>query len=199
MRVKLYIEGGGDRASEQGECREGFRVLLRGTGIENRMPRTKACGSREAAFRDFDIAVKKTADGEYPVLLVDSEGPVSQPAWEHLRARDGWVRPNGVDHDQAQLMVQCMESWCVGDRAALQAFFGQCLVANALPPLNDLEERAKDDVQTALVNATHPCGRDRAYAKGSRSFDLLGSLDPAELKKHLPHFVRFCDTLDQKL
>lgn len=104
-----------------------------------------------------------------------------------------------MDDDQAQLMVQCMETWCVGDRTTLRAFFGQCLVANALPPLDDLEERARDDVQDRLANATRQCGRDRAYAKGSRSFKLVGSLDPAELRKHLPHFGRLCDVLDQKL
>jgi hypothetical protein len=163
------------------------------------MPETHACGSRNRALDDFNSALRIAAAEEYPMLLVDSEGPVTLPAWQHLSARDGWVRPNGVDHDQAQLMVQCMETWCVGDRTALRAFFGQCLRLNALPPLSGLEGREKNDVQDRLVNATRPCGPARAYAKGSRSFKLVGSLDPAELRKHLPHFGRLCDVLEQKL
>ena len=198
MKVSLYIEGGGESRSLQIECRAGFRKLFECAGFMGRMPKTHACGSRNRAFDDFNSALRIAEADEYPVLLVDSEGPVTLPAWQHL-ARDGWVRPNGVDDDQAQLMVQCMETWCVADRAALRAFFGQCLVPNALPPLNGLEERAKDDVQARLANATRPCGRDRAYAKGNRSFKLLGSLDPAELRNHLPYFVLLCDALQQRL
>lgn len=199
MRVKLYVECGGDSSIQHKQCREGFRRLLERAGFEKRMPRIMASGSRDEAFDDFLAAVSRGKAQEYPVLLVDSEGPVSLPAWEHLRARDGWTRPNGVDDHQAQLMVQCVETWFVADRGALRAFFGQCLSVSALPPLNGLEGRAKDDVQARLASATRSCGRDRAYAKGNRSCKLLGSLDPGELRRRLPHFVLLCQALEQKL
>ncbi|MBI2318589.1 MAG: DUF4276 family protein [Betaproteobacteria bacterium] len=120
-------------------------------------------------------------------------------AWEHLANRDRWVRPQDAEDDRAQLMVQCMETWCVADHQALRTFFGQGLNERALPPLVDLEARPKDDVQAALDNATRDCERDRAYRKGRRSFELLAALDPAELEKHLPHFVRLCDCLRGRL
>ena len=44
------------------------------------MPAIKACGSRHAAYGDFKTALRTAAADEYPVLLVDSEAPVSQPA-----------------------------------------------------------------------------------------------------------------------
>ncbi len=199
VKVKLYIEGGGDRSSLHIKCREGFRKLLEREGL-NRMPSTKACGSRNAAYDDFKTALKNTATtGEYPVLLVDSEAPVSQSAWQHLRSRDGWQRPTSADDDQAQLMVQCMESWCVADRSTLRKFFGACLRDGALPALNNLEAQTKESIQDALVNATRDCGRDRGYEKGKRSFELLGQLDPVELKRHLPHFVHLCEMLNARL
>jgi len=199
VKVKLYIEGGGDRSSLHIRCREGFRKLLERAGFVGRMPSTKACGSRNAAFDDFKTALRTATTGEYSVLLVDSEAPVSQSPWQHLRSRDGWERPAHTDEDQAQLMVQCMESWCVADREALRRFFGDGFRESALPALDGLEARAKDAVQVALANATHDCGPRRGYEKGKRSFELLGQLDPAELRRHLPHFVRLCDVLDARL
>jgi hypothetical protein len=199
VNVKLYIEGGGDRSSLHIKCREGFRKLLERAGFQGRMSATKACGSRNAAYDDFKTALRTAAADEYPVLLVDSEAPVSQPAWPHLQSRDGWRRPAGTQDDQAQLMVQCMETWCVADRNALRGFFGNDLQESALPALNDLEARTKESVQDALVNATRDCGHDRAYEKGKRSFELLGRLAPAELRQHLPHFVRLCEMLDARL
>lgn len=199
MRVKLYIEGGGDRSSLHIKCREGFRKLLERAGFVGRMPSIKACGGRNAAYDDFKTAVRTPTEDEYPVLLVDSEAPVHQPAWQHMRSRDGWERPDRADDDQAQLMVQCMESWCVADRAALRRFFGDGLRENTLPPLDNLEARDKQAVQEALVNATRDCGRQRGYEKGRRSFELLAELDPAELRRHLPHFVRLCEMLVSRL
>jgi hypothetical protein len=163
------------------------------------MPATKACGSRNAAYDDFKTALRTAAENGYPVLLVDSEAPVNQPAWQHLQSRDGWERPAGAEDDQAQLMVQCMETWCIADRKALREFFGHCLHEGALPVLENLEARTRESVQDALVNATRDCGRDRGYVKGKRSFELLGRLDPAQLKTRLPHFVRLCEMLAAKL
>jgi hypothetical protein len=199
VKVALYIEGGGSSRSLHIECRKAFRELLERAGFGSRMPGTRACGSRNEAFADFRTALSIAGSDEYPILLVDSEGPVSQPAWSHLKSRDGWDRPAGADDDQAQLMVQCMETWCVADRMALRSFFHQCLTENSLPPLDGIENRAKPDVQDALSHATHQCGRNRRYQKGSRSFDLVAQLDPIELKKYLPHFARLCDVLDRKL
>lgn len=199
MKVKLYIEGGGDRSSLHIKCREGFRKLLERAGFVGHMPSIKACGGRNAAYDDFKTAMRTATEDEYAVLLVDSETPVHQSAWQHLRSRDGWERPARADDDQAQLMVQCMESWCAADRAALRRFFGNGFREGVLPPPDHLEARDKQAVQEALVNATHDCGRQRGYEKGKRSFELLAELDPAELKKHLPHFVRLCKMLESRL
>ena len=199
MTVKLFVEGGGDAKSLHIDCRRGFSQLLERAGFKGRMPRIKACGSRNAAYDDFLTAHSQSRTQGHPILLVDSEGPVSRDPWGHLSARDGWSRPSDADDGQAQLMVQCMESWCVADRGALRAFFGSCIVENALPAVNNLEACAKDDVQRALENATRSCGRKRAYAKGRRSFQLLGVLDPDTLREHLPQFARLCEALGRVL
>jgi hypothetical protein len=164
------------------------------------MPATKACGGRGAAYDDFKTALRGAATtGEYPVLLVDSEAPVNNAPWQHLHARDGWERPAGAEEDQVQLMVQCMETWCVADRETLREFFGHTFQESALTPLDSLEARTKESVQEALAKATRDCGRQRVYEKGKRSFELLGRLNPVELRKHLPHFVRLCQMLDARL
>jgi hypothetical protein len=195
VKVKLYIEGGGDRSSLHIKCREAFRKLLERAGFTGRMPSTKACGTRRDAFDDFKTALRTAGQNDYPVLLVDSEAPVTAPPWSHLHARDGWTALKDAHDDQAQLMVQCMETWCVADRNALHAYFGQHLRENALPSLDGLEATSKDDVQRALAQSTRECGSRREYRKGKRAFELLATLDPAVLRNHLPYFVRLCDML----
>jgi len=200
VKVKLYVEGGGDSRAIKTRCREGFARLLEKAGFEGRMPRIVACGKREAAFSDFETALKCAAPDEYPLLLVDSEAEVAgADLWAHLKKLDGWDKPGNAEDDQLHLMVQCMETWIVADRDAVEHFFGQDFNKGALPPVNDLEKRPKDDVQAALENATRRCGRDREYRKGKRSFQLLGQLDPETLKKLLPHFSLFCECLNNKL
>ncbi len=148
-----------------------------------------------------------TADDRYPLLLVDSEDPVggqdaspdSPAPWAHLQTRDGWERPDGAANDQAQLMVTCMETWIMADRAALRGFFGSPLNLRALLPQQELESRSRQQVQVSLEGATKDCGPRRGYRKGPRSFQLLAQLDPAVLAAWLPHFHRFVDTLHRYL
>jgi hypothetical protein len=195
VKVKLYVEGGGDGKDLRIACTRGFRKLLGKAGYRLR---PVACGSRNAAFDRFRTALRGR-DDYYPMLLVDSESAVSGKPWEHLKKPGGWKKPSRAKDDQAQLMVQCMETWCVADRKALRRFFGQCLQESALPQLDNLESRPKHDVQQKLKHATRPCGPNRMYKKGRRSFELIAELDPSELKKHLPHFKMFCTVLDKKL
>ena len=179
--------------------------MLARAGFENRLPRVVSCGPRDRAFRTFQRALRK-GDG-YPILLVDSEDPVADAdraeadpsgAWRHLVKRDvSWERPSGAQDDQAQLMVTTMETWLLADRQTLINYFPD-MNANALPPDTDLESRRKPDVDTALRDATRPSSKGR-YHKGNHSFDLLGKVQPEELKTRLPHFRRFVETLEARL
>ncbi|MHB9130363.1 MAG: DUF4276 family protein [Armatimonadota bacterium] len=201
MKVKLYVEGGGDSKELHVRCREGFRKLLEKAGFSGRMPSITACGGRGSAFDDFKQAVRVCAEGEYPILLIDSEGPIdgTSIAWRHLQTRDSWERPLNVNDDQAQLMVTCMETWIIADRLALTAFFGAALQDTALLPTAHLEVRHRDEVQNSLERATRNCGRDGAYCKGKRSFAVLSTLNPATLIPLLPHFDQFISTLKRHL
>jgi hypothetical protein len=200
VNVKIYIEGGGDSKLQHVQCREGFRKLFENAGFTGRMPRTIAGGGRGSTFDAFKTAIAVRSQDTMPMLLVDSEDPVTVPtAWEHLQARDKWERPADVTDDQAQLMVTCMETWIMADRAALNRVFGSSLQTSALLPETNLEARPRDAVQDALEHATRGCGRDKAYSKGRRSFQVLAFLDPAALKQRLPYFRRLLETLDRLL
>ena len=194
MRVALYIEGGGSKSADIA-CRRGFPKLISKAGLTGRMPRCVACGPRNDTFDHFSTTHAQCND-IYAILLVDSEDPVTAPAWQHLKQRDNWDRPTGADDDQAQLMIQCMETWLIADRPTLKQFFGQAFRESALPPGNDPEARPVDTVQDALEAATRDCGDKRNYRKGRRSFELLGKVDPAELRARLPGFRRLCETLE---
>lgn len=195
----VYLEGGGDSNQLKIRCREGFRKLLAKCGFAGRMPKLVACGGRDAAFDHFKTAHATAEAGGYVALLVDSEDPMADigAAWAHLKVRDGWDQPQGAVEEQALLMTTCMETWIVVDRAALARHYGHKLQKSALPPLANVESRARHAVQESLANATKKC--TNAYAKGKRSFEVLGELEPEVLKSHLPSFVRVVHILNEKL
>ena len=199
MRACIYIEGGGDSKELRARCREGFRRLLENSGFKGKMPRLVACGSREAAFDDFVTAHADARPTDFIALWIDSEDPMAdiESAWDHLKARDNWDAPTGSDDEQVLLMVTCMETWIVTARATLESHYGQNFQASRLPPLTGMESRFRASVLDALVHATRNC--QNRYAKGKRSFEILGKLDPGELRKHLPSFIRCERILGKRL
>lgn len=52
VRVKLYVEGGGDGRVLRQALREGFRAFFESAGL-TRLPRVVACGSRQRAYDVF--------------------------------------------------------------------------------------------------------------------------------------------------
>ena len=199
MRIKIYAEGGGDTNALKTKCRRGFSEFFRKAGLEGHMPRILASGSRQNTYDDFCTALKTAADGEFIVLLVDSEAAVLQGVgvWVQLNQRDGWVRPAVAIDDNAHLMVQCMEAWFVADRETLAAFFGQHFNANALPAREDVENISKQDLYTALESATRTCKKG-SYGKGRHSFDILAQIDPAKVTAASPYAKRLIATLLDK-
>jgi hypothetical protein len=208
--VKLYVEGGGDSNALRAACREGFTSFITKAGVAKR-PRVVACGSRRDAFDSFCTAI---ANGEEAMLLVDSEAPVSvaiqQPQddagkwtpWPHLKSRpgDGWDKPTGSEDSDCHLMVQCMESWFLADRATLKAFFDPGFDESELPAAaNPTGLVTKSDVFEALKKSTRDCKTKGAYGKGQHSFKLLASIDPAKVAAACPWARRFIDCLKAKM
>ena len=198
MKVTIYVEGGGDGKYQHIQCRQGFRKLIEKSGFAGKMPGIFACGGRNAAFDDFKTAMNSKSPTDYPMLLVDSEDPIAEnvTSWNHLRTRDGWIPPNSVSDEQAQLMVTCMETWIMADRIALREVFGAPLQDSALLSEVNLEQYERHQVQQALEHATRNCDR-KAYKKGKRSFQVLEAVNPITLKQRLPYFRRFIETLEK--
>ena len=151
------------------------------------MPRVVRGQGRDNTFKLFSNAVGQAREGELPLLLVDSEGPVvsNHSVWQHLHSRDKWAKPPAAREDQAFLMVQLMETWFLADRDLLRRYFGPDLRENHLREWPSLEAVPKSDVLRALERATAGC--DRSYAKGRVSFRLLEDLDPAKVENACPH------------
>ena len=161
MRAHLYIEGsatGANSKEAQVRCRESFHKLLAKAGLP-KQPRLSASGGRGNTFDDFQTAHARRQPGDYIAMLVDSEEPVpdAERPWAHLKARDGWDRPEGAGEAQVLLMTTCMETWMVADRTSLREHYGVKLQESALPPLHDLEARPRQDVQDRLSHATRDC------------------------------------------
>ena len=90
----------------------------------------------------------------------------------------------GADDDQVLFMTTCMETWIVADRDGSKRHYGSKLLVSALPPLTGVEGVSRHTVQDKLAQATRKC--PNAYAKGKRSFEILGKLAPAALASTCP-------------
>lgn len=200
MTVKVYVEGGGDHNKAlQTQCRHGFSEFLRKAGLGGRMPRVIACGARLQAYKSFRTSHENAREGEFPILLVDSEAPVVVGPWEHvrLRAGDRWECPQGASEDQMHLMVQAMEMWFHADRDALQEYYGQGFRVAALTRSLDIESVPPADLFECMQRATKDCQKSE-YSKGEHSFQILARIDPAKVRSSSKHAARFLTLLDHK-
>jgi len=201
VKVKIYVEGGGDHRRLKIKCRQGFSKFFEKANLNGKMPAITACGSRHDAFEDFCTGLRQRQADEYPVLLVDSEAPVDTDTnvWAHLRSKDEWTKPTHASDDQAHLMVQCMETWLVADKETLAKYFGSAFNKGTIPARDDVEAIDKDDVHRALRRATFQCARKGRYDKGRHSFEILAEVAPNVIEGKSPHAARLIETLRSKL
>lgn len=188
MSVTVYIEGGGNGKELRTRCRQGFSEFFRKAGLAGRMPKLVACGAREKAYDRFCSALGRS-DEIFVVLLVDSEGPVTENAgpWTHLRERDNWRKPTQATDENAHLMVQCMEAWFFADKETLANYFGNGFNRNALSNQAAVENIARIDIEQGLKNATQQCKPKGRYNKGRHSFAILGQINPEKVIAASPH------------
>ncbi len=185
MKVKIYIEGGGDSREQDDLFRAAWRAFFEKAGLK-RMPATFRGSGRDQAFKAYCNAVANPKPGELPLLLVDSEDLVTKGsnAWAHLKARDKWNKPAKVGATDAFLMICCMETWFVADRATLKGHYPK-LIEKHLKAWPDLEKVPKDTIMQALEQAT--AKHEKPYtekAKGDAGFKLLAKIRPDEVAKH---------------
>jgi hypothetical protein len=196
VSVRIYVEGG-FQGSTKSDCRKAFRLFFE-KAIPPKSFSVIASGSRNDAFADFRAALKRHP-GDYIVLLVDSEEPVTSNSWQHLRNRtgDNWLRPEGVSDDQAHLMVQVMESWFLANKEALTDYYGEEFLVGSLPGQLNIELVAKQDVFTALKHASKKTKKGE-YHKTRHGFDLLALIDPDRVRAASEHAARLLAVLKRE-
>ncbi len=198
MKIKIYIEGGGDGANLDQRFREAWTTFFERAGLAGRMPRPVRGKGRKQTYDLYTQAVRTRRPDELPLLLVDSEDLVrsEHTPWAHLKARaaDGWAKPEGAADDDAFLMICCMESWLIADRESLKTFFGREWRDRHLPAWPRLEDVEKSAVFNALAMASADCG-SRRYEKGETSFKLLAAVDPEKVASACPSARRFLERL----
>ncbi|MDM8526222.1 DUF4276 family protein [Desulfococcaceae bacterium HSG8] len=200
VKIRIYVEGGGDQHALKSKCRAGFRMFFEKVLPQGRMPSIIACGSRDKAFDYFCTAIRQHKDA-FCVLLVDSEAPLKDNSkrWDHLRDRDRWNKPGGADEEHIHFMVQCMESWFMADKECLAIFFGQGFDANAIPDNPNIEAVSKADIFNGLKSASRNTKTKGKYGKGVHSFDILSKISPAKVRKASEHADILLRTLEKKI
>lgn len=202
--MKIFVEGGGDSTRLRSECRNAFTKLIRqalpvGCALQLQLV---ACGSRNVAFDKFRLALESgdtdvalLVDGEDVITNLDAETRLTRAPWQHLINRgETWHRPARAHHEQIHLMAVSTETWLVADADRLTAYYGQGFQASALPTHAQLENVAKPALNSSLARAVSST-RKGTYSKGSHSFAILATLNPAVVEQRLPHVKRFFDFL----
>ena len=183
--IRIYIEGGGDGKDTKARLRGGFSFFFKELVQVVRSKQIKwnitVCGSRNNAFRDFKNALADRPNA-FIILLVDSEAPVKQPPWEHLKLRDNWDSP-GVDDTHCYLMVQAMEAWFMADIDTLKRFYGQGFKENAIPKNINVETIEKDSLEPSLKAASRDTKSKGEYQKIQHASKLLEMLDVDKVRK----------------
>jgi len=185
VSVSVFVEGGGRQAKTQTACRKAFRLFFEKVLGDRPKPRIVASGSRDEAYRDFCRALENDP-GSFPVLLVDSEGPVpaGRSATAHLQERERqWT---GLQEGRVFPMVQCMEAWFLADIPAVAGYYGRGFRASALPGNPDIERIPKRDMMDGLHDATRATGKG-AYHKTRHGFDILERIDPGGVQRRSGH------------
>ncbi|MBO1058746.1 MAG: DUF4276 family protein [Dolichospermum sp. JUN01] len=195
--VRLYIEGGGDSQKTKSLIRQGFSQFFKKLVNKAKTEKIKwnitICGTRNHAFRDFENALKSHPDA-FNVLLVDAEAPVTKNSpWEHLKFRDNWDKPAGVDDDNCHLMGQTMEAWFIADIETLRKFYGQGFKVSGIPKNANIESIAKDNLEPTLKTATANTTKGE-YHKIKHAYKLLELLDVDKVSQASP----YCDSFARR-
>jgi hypothetical protein len=176
-----------------GEFFSPLHQLARSRGIGwNIIP----CGSRSETFKDFILGRKHHPDA-LNVLLVDSEGRVDPPRWDHLRRQDRWDIPD-LPEDQCHFMVRAIEAWLVADPEALAEFYGHGFRRNSLPRQEDVEAIEKTDLMTKINRAVENTSK-KAYKKIDHCAELLKRIDRGKVRSRAHHCDLLFTTLEARI
>jgi Domain of unknown function (DUF4276) len=184
MRPTVYLEGGGDTASQQKAYRIGFAKM-----IDNKAS-VIACGGNVRTHEKF--IEHEPSRGETVLLLVDSELPVAEAdtALGHLRRTTEWTWPSWVREEHVHLMATTIETWISCDPEALAKYFGPAFNVSKLVATVPIESADKATVLAKLIAATEG-GKNGGYAKSPKhSADLLELLEPHKIAEKAPRFGR---------
>lgn len=197
MKTTIYIEGGGKTKYLKSELRQGFKSLFQSSGLNEKLLKIVANGSRNEAYADFATAYKHKKPDEIVLLLVDSEEIITVPTkWEHVVSRDTWTKLGSEEN--IFFMVVCMESWFLADIHGLSSFFGKDFDASKLPKNINREAIDKKQLEGGLKKATQKTSKGE-YGKGQHSFKILTNLDGKKVKEHGKYSKEFFEYLKSVL
>jgi Domain of unknown function (DUF4276) len=184
MRPTVYLEGGGDTASQQKAYRIGFAKM-----IDNKAS-VIACGGNVRTHEKF--IEHQPSKGETVLLLVDSEFPVAEAdtALGHLRRTMEWSWPSWAREEHVHLMATTMETWISCDPEGLARYFGSAFNASKLVVTVPIESAEKETVLAKLKAATEG-GKNGGYTKSPKHVaELLALLEPTKIAEKASRFGR---------
>jgi hypothetical protein len=197
--VRIYVEGGGDGKNSKLHFRIALNAFFKQPVSIARTKRIRwdvaACGSRNDTHNGFSNDNLLDDPDAAVVMLVDSEGPVTDghTPKQHLQRRDNWDLRQRHD-DQCHLMVEMMEAWFLADVDALADYYGANFSRTSIPRRDNVEQIQKQDVTLALERATRHVQKG-SYHKGQHSHELLKLISPDKVRKRASH----CDKLFEVL
>jgi len=223
--IAIYVEGGGDKADQRSELRNGFDRLL---DKQKQSARRKGIGwklvpsgGRDQAYSAFIHRFEQADPDALVMLLVDSEGSLppekSKPATEtttakkrrklvdaqsrvkHLMNRDKhWTKLSDVPPLVVHLMVQCGEAWIAADTEEVEGLYGKGFLANRMPKTVNLESQTPHDLYDKLKKSSEKTKKG-PYEKIEHASKLLAAIDASKVFMLCPRFATFTEWLDDQI
>lgn len=214
MKVKVYVEGGGDTVQGQARLRQAFGKFfedyIRRNGQFGNRPSFDPSGSREQTVAAYKNGLRDRPS-ERSMVLIDSEAPKEATAdnWEFLRelansgnpARFQWTnRPSGAREDDLHFMVQSMETWLLADPAAIKTHYGPRYHTTHVANLSNrrIEELSPSQAVAAIKNGARDCP-NRDYRKTVDGPAVLETAEPEKVAHRCPHAKKFLEALTAAL
>jgi hypothetical protein len=200
--IRLYVEGGGDLKGTIVRFRTALGAFFNEIRSKARVKKIqwtiKPCGGRHSTCDDFLSSLELNPQ-DFNVLLIDSEGPVSEKPVIFIKNQFGRKMDNThLEDKHCHLMIQTMEAWLIADPEKLKDYYGRDFNEKTLPQNTNVEQIDKSTLSKSLKNATRNTKKGE-YHKTRHAPEILERIRSSVVRSKAPNCERLFLALQNEI